>query len=530
MNRKKKAIVIRKKRKEEQSKRTTKFIGGSVLLFILLLLISSFVIKKDSSSFVIVTIKHDEAALLSNKDEKSEQISSVKKGLKLFLLEEEKGKNNENWAYISDGDIEGWIKTSKLRKRDLKEVNIIPKKLLSLNEKPSEKSKAKINVESEAKLQATAIQKRKSNSYWVKVKTEKKEGWAPIESIFIANDESLKNKSIVFLNKDVRVKEDKNQRSKTIASLQKGNRVFIKKLEKDSKKKKWYKINVEGKDGYILVEDTGNKLKVSYPLFAHEDHTPIFVKPSKKEEITDYLSYNQEVVATQELISFKNSVWYKVEYNGGKSGFIPVELLSHEKTKVAYLTFDDGPTDTTEQLLDILAQYEAKATFFMVEPHIRQYPEVVKRMIQELHAVGSHSVTHDIGLVYASKDSVVYEMKQGLDTIEEVAGVKSRLIRVPYGSIPHMTKEYLNAVNQHEMLLWDWNVDTNDWRYKNGQFIESTLAQVKRMEEKGEAPVILLHDQAVTVAAMPVLIEQLKKQGYHFEALNDSLTPIIFPR
>ncbi|WP_248925759.1 polysaccharide deacetylase family protein [Paenibacillus hamazuiensis] len=196
--------------------------------------------------------------------------------------------------------------------------------------------------------------------------------------------------------------------------------------------------------------------------------------------------------------------------------------------KSAYLTFDDGPNDATDQILRILADYKAVATFFMLEPNMRRYPRTVKRMIRAGHAVGLHGVTHQVSRFYASKRSVVQEMKRTRQTLRRITGKDTVLIRVPYGSSPYLKRSYLKALKSAGYRMWDWNVDSLDWKYKNRYSIELIGKKVNRLGKLKVSPVILLHDQKETAAILPDILMLLKKRGYVFRKLSPSLSPVQF--
>jgi len=202
------------------------------------------------------------------------------------------------------------------------------------------------------------------------------------------------------------------------------------------------------------------------------------------------------------------------------------KVTGFERHNIAYLTFDDGPSEYTSGILDILDKYGVKATFFMLEPQMRQHPNVVTRMNEAGHALGLHSVTHDHRKFYASSASVVSEMEQTLHTLQSITGESTPFIRTPYGSKPFMKQEYMDAVNAHHFILWDWNVDSLDWQYRDKRFVDETLRQVKYLQTKKKAPVILMHDLKATEKFLPVLLDQLIKLGYEFQPLNKNMDPV----
>lgn len=204
------------------------------------------------------------------------------------------------------------------------------------------------------------------------------------------------------------------------------------------------------------------------------------------------------------------------------------EKPSPSPHKVAYLTFDDGPTEATKELLDLLLQYEVKATFFMLDGNVKQHPDLVKRMKEEGHALGIHGVSHDRKKFYRSKDSVLSELDQAKRTIQDITGEIPKLIRTPYGSYPGMKPSYKEAVAQAGYILWDWNVDSNDWKYRNHRMIDTTISQIQSLEKKNEAPIILMHDRPRTVKYVEELLAYLTEQGYNLEPLNETIEPIVF--
>ncbi|MDX8360114.1 polysaccharide deacetylase family protein [Cytobacillus sp. IB215316] len=203
------------------------------------------------------------------------------------------------------------------------------------------------------------------------------------------------------------------------------------------------------------------------------------------------------------------------------------EQIEHEK-KVAYLTIDDGPYGSSKDILDILEEYNAKATFFMVEPKMREYPELVREMVRKGHGVGLHSVTHDKHQFYSSRQSLLNELSVSNETLKEITGETTPLIRTPYGSAPYMTDEYKAAVTNNGYIMWDWNVDSKDWKYRDERYVHDTIAQIEKLSEQDHAPVILLHDKTTTVNHLRELLEYLTENHYELLKLDASLQPVQF--
>ncbi|REJ16442.1 MAG: hypothetical protein C6W57_08035 [Caldibacillus debilis] len=193
--------------------------------------------------------------------------------------------------------------------------------------------------------------------------------------------------------------------------------------------------------------------------------------------------------------------------------------------KTVFLTFDDGPNASTKEILRLLEKYDMKATFFMVEPNMKKYPEIVKEVIRQGHRIGLHSVTHSKTQFYASKKSVVAEMKKTQTTLEKVSGKRSRIIRTPYGSKPYMKPEYMEAVKREGFILWDWNVDSRDWKLTDGSFVENTIHQIEQFH-RPEPIVILLHDRKTTAEHLEKLFIYLKERHFQTDTINEQLEPV----
>jgi peptidoglycan/xylan/chitin deacetylase (PgdA/CDA1 family) len=196
--------------------------------------------------------------------------------------------------------------------------------------------------------------------------------------------------------------------------------------------------------------------------------------------------------------------------------------------KTVYLTFDDGPAPFSGEIIKLLEEYQFKATFFMVDGNIRKYPEAVKLMAKSGDTVALHSVSHNQKKFYKSKKSVLSELTQNRKTLMEISGINSFIMRTPYGSAPNMTNEYKKAVKDNGYLMWDWNIDSKDWYYKDKRYVKSVIEQIKKKKDSDEPLVILLHEREETLAHLPKLLDYLKKHGYEGKPISNSTTPIQF--
>lgn len=195
---------------------------------------------------------------------------------------------------------------------------------------------------------------------------------------------------------------------------------------------------------------------------------------------------------------------------------------------LCYLTFDDGPSASSNKLMDLLNQYHAHATFFLLGSHITKYPESVRRMTKEGFTIGLHGVSHDFKKMYHSEKSVVDEMKDDQQLLTRVVPITTPFIRTPYGSYPFMKESYRRTVIKHGYIMWDWNVDSYDWRYRSWQYVQHTIKQIELLKTRGQIPVILLHDQTYTYRYLEPLLKYLQSHHYQMKSIDASMHPLQF--
>ncbi|GIN56881.1 hypothetical protein J8TS2_12000 [Lederbergia ruris] len=204
------------------------------------------------------------------------------------------------------------------------------------------------------------------------------------------------------------------------------------------------------------------------------------------------------------------------------------QLQKDNESKIVYLTFDDGPSPFTGQLLDLLNQYHMEATFFMLGPNIKNHPDVVQRMVDEEFAVGMHGITHNAKQIYQSPKAPLSEMLEGQKIIEDLTGVHSNLVRLPYGSVPYLTMDMRVHLDKHGFKIWDWNVDSEDWALKDNRFVNKVIQETDNLSRAGESPIILLHDKPETIQYLPKLLNYLQKNKYQTKVLTNDQTPYTF--
>ena len=173
------------------------------------------------------------------------------------------------------------------------------------------------------------------------------------------------------------------------------------------------------------------------------------------------------------------------------------------------LTFDDGPAANTNRLLDTLAQYDAKASFFTVGSSIDANPAPVARALNEGHAVGNHTYNHP-DLTTLGADGIRSELQRGNQAIAAATGgYTPNLLRPPYGSTNQTVNNIAAEFGLANMM---WSVDTRDWEHR-----DSSLVCNRAVTNAYDGAVILMHDlHASTVDAVPCILDSLSSQGYEF--------------
>ena len=186
------------------------------------------------------------------------------------------------------------------------------------------------------------------------------------------------------------------------------------------------------------------------------------------------------------------------------------------KEKITALTFDDGPHEKTIEILDVLLKYNAKATFFCIGKQIEKYPEIVKRIIAEGHAVGNHSYSHSNWNGFFSSKKIVSEIEQTNQLIAQYINRKTQLYRPPFGvTNPNIAK----AISQTNQVAIGWNIRSLDTVIKNEDAI---LNRIKKRLKPGS--IILLHDTSTkTVSVLEQLLLFLQSEGYKTKTIEELL-------
>jgi len=274
---------------------------------------------------------------------------------------------------------------------------------------------------------------------------------------------------------------------------------------------------------FVKVSKLENKIEdlMSYTQSASigEQKAGISSLPTNGEDkvtsikITDD-SLNNEILDTQELSTDAST------------------LNTKENEKKVYLTFDDGPSDNTDFILDILAKYKVKATFFVIEKTDQASADRYKRILSEGHTLAMHSSSHIYTKIYNTLDAYIEDVSEIQNYLLDVTGYKPTIYRFPGGSSNTVSKisiyscvAYLDEVG---ITYFDWNISSGDAvsiPLSKEDIINNVISGV---EQENNA-VVLFHDannKMSTVEALPSILEQLTDMGAEVLPITDKTTPV----
>lgn len=209
-----------------------------------------------------------------------------------------------------------------------------------------------------------------------------------------------------------------------------------------------------------------------------------------------------------------------------------VKELAKREEKIAYLTFDDGPTiSVTPKILDILKEEDIKATFFVIGKYVDTHPEIVKRAYEEGHYIANHGYDHNNTNLYKSSESFIEEVKKTDLAIGNAIGIENycaKVFRFPNGYMSSNNKvkkkEAAALLEDMNYTYIDWNCLNNDSvkKYTNAQLLNN----LKKSSKNKNTLVVLMHDTKDVNDSSQVLkdsIAYLRNQGYEFQNFYDLL-------
>ncbi len=203
------------------------------------------------------------------------------------------------------------------------------------------------------------------------------------------------------------------------------------------------------------------------------------------------------------------------------TGFL---IADESMGKKAYLTFDDGPSENTGALLDVLKAYNVRATFFVTGEAARKNPDLIIRIHNEGHSIGNHSNTHVYNYIYDNPDAFWLEVTGAQTILENILGTENtqKLFRFPGGSFGEKKEQFLPLIKSMGYKYVDWNALNGD--AEGGDFTaEKSMEYIKEQCTDTGNVIVLMHDaknKSVTVETLPQIIEYLKSEGYSFDKIT----------
>lgn len=302
---------------------------------------------------------------------------------------------------------------------------------------------------------------------------------------------------------------------------------------------------IDNKIVYTATDTSNNTSSASRSITRKDDEAPkiniesnVFVKQNTKYKdefsATDNcdgdISSKVKVSGTVDASKDGNyTINYEVEDESGNKTTATKNIIvykinnpSNATNKIIYLTFDDGPGQFTEQLLDVLAKYNVPATFFVTAQY--GYENVMKRIVNEGHAIAIHTYSHDYKKIYQSSEAYFNDLEKMANKIYEVTGKRTNLLRFPGGSSNMVSKynpgimTYLTAeVERRGYKYFDWNIDSMDTSTYDSETIKNNV-----INNLGNGTyVVLQHDiKQHSVNAVEGIIQYGLANGYTFLALN----------
>jgi peptidoglycan/xylan/chitin deacetylase (PgdA/CDA1 family) len=181
------------------------------------------------------------------------------------------------------------------------------------------------------------------------------------------------------------------------------------------------------------------------------------------------------------------------------------------------MTFDDGPHATnTPELLEMAAKRHIKLTFFVLGECVEQNPDVLRREVAEGHEIGNHSWSHP-NLAKLSDEGVRTQLQRTEDIIVKTAGIKTKLMRPPYGELTKRQRILVNHEFGYKVILWD--VDPLDWKRPGSDVVAQRIIAGAR-----PGSIILSHDiHPPTIVAMPQVFDALLAKGFKFVTVSELL-------
>lgn len=266
--------------------------------------------------------------------------------------------------------------------------------------------------------------------------------------------------------------------------------------------------------GHKLINKSNNKIAENTTLESSKNNNKVD-NPANQNKTPTSKNINNENITS-------NEVTPKVKEEIKET---PSTKPLDTSKKVAYLTFDDGPTKKiTPRILKTLDDYNVKATFFLLGKNAKRYPELVKEEKTKGHSIGNHTYCHEYKYLYNNPSNFLKDLKKNEQVLTSILGkYDGKIIRFPGGSFFNKKIPFKEAANKAGYTYIDWNALNGDAEHLNVP-ANKLINRLKDTTKSRNRVVILMHDaatKATTADALPKIIEYLKSQGYEFRTLDE---------
>lgn len=250
--------------------------------------------------------------------------------------------------------------------------------------------------------------------------------------------------------------------------------------------------------------------------------TSLRVKKSKQ-YVAQIVEYQKEQVELERQKEAERQAKIPKLTDEGKEN---LKNIYHSETKRVFLTFDDGPSQNTNDILNILKDNNIKASFFVLGIQVEVFPETTNRIYNEGHYIANHGYSHKYSNIYQSPEQVLNEYNQCNQIVANTIKVpeyNSHLFRFPGGSVggkyAQIKSQAIPLLEQNNILYVDWNSLTGDSEQVDPTE-EYLMNNLQKTTEGKDSLVILMHDsqaKRIAVDFLPKVIEYLGQQGYEFD-------------
>ena len=279
------------------------------------------------------------------------------------------------------------------------------------------------------------------------------------------------------------------------------------------------------------------------PEIVLQGEDEIFIKEGQKYSEIGYKAIDNYDGDITNLVTIANNIKeeigkYEVIYSvsdssGNTSKKIRIVNVIKNNNGIIYLTFDDGPSEITSKILDLLKEEDIKATFFVLN-YSNIYEPIIKRIVEEGHTIALHTYTHNYKLIYSSKENYYNDLNKIKEKVKNTTGITTNIIRFPGGSsntVSSFNKGIMTLLTKDVIKegyhYFDWNVDSKDaWDARNSNDVYNNVIYNLSMNRSN---IVLLHDKngnTKTLYALKDIIKTAKNKGYTFNKITNS-TPMI---